>query len=102
VRGKGIRRRLPRKNMRNRYRTDKQKKVRSDLGHSNMVAGGRAHSMAVSPDGKYSLQITGRPAADTILACMTRKGYSGARLDNPMDHGAREMIRSGGEGQPLQ
>jgi hypothetical protein len=42
--------------------------------------------MTVSPDGKYSFHITGRPAADAILACMTSKGYSGERLDNPTDH----------------
>jgi hypothetical protein len=82
--------------------TDKQKKVRNDLEQCNTVAGGRAHSMSVSPDGKYSFHITGTPTADAILGCMTSKGYSGERMDNPMDHGAREMIRSGGKGQPLQ
>jgi hypothetical protein len=79
--------------------TEKQGKVRSDLGQCNTAAGDKAHSIAVSPEGKYSFQVTGTPYADRILACMASKGYSGVRLDNAMDHGAKEMIRSGGEGQ---
>jgi hypothetical protein len=79
--------------------TEKQGKVRSDLGQCNTAAGGKAHSIAVSPEGKYSFQVTGTPNADTILACMANKGYSGVRVDNAMDHGGKDMIRSGGEGQ---
>lgn len=82
--------------------TDKQRKARNDLEQCNTAAGGNAHGMIVSAEGKYTFQVTGRPAADTILACMTSKGYSGLRMDNTIDHGAREMIRSGGEGQPLK
>jgi hypothetical protein len=29
-------------------------------------------------------QLTGISNADTILACMSSKGYSGVRLDNPL------------------
>jgi uncharacterized lipoprotein YehR (DUF1307 family) len=79
-----------------------QKKVRTDLEQCDIAAGKKAHGVAVTPDGKYSFQVTGIPAADAILACMTSKGYSGVRMDNPMDHGGREMIRSGGEGQALR
>jgi hypothetical protein len=82
--------------------TDKQKKVRSDLEQCNTVAGGKVQSMTVSPDGKYSFQVVGRPTANTVLECMTSKGYSGSRTDNPIDHGTAEMIRSGGHGQPLK
>ena len=78
--------------------TDKQKKVRSDLEQCNTAAGGRAHSMTVSRDGKYSFQIAGRPAADAIVGCMTSKGYSGERTDMEPE-GPRDTIRSGGKGQ---
>jgi hypothetical protein len=78
--------------------TDKQKKVRSDLDQCNTAAGGRAHSMTVSPDGKYSFQIAGRPGADAIVGCMIGKGYSGQRTDLEPE-GSRDTIRSGGRGQ---
>jgi hypothetical protein len=82
--------------------TEKQSKVRRDLDQCNAAAAGKAHSIAVTPEGKYSFQVTGISNADTILACMSGKGYSAVRLDNPMDHGGKEMIRSGGEGQELR
>jgi hypothetical protein len=81
--------------------TEKQGKARSDLEQCNSVAGGRAHSMTVSPDGKYSFQIAGRPAADAIVACMTSKGYAGESMTLEPE-GPRDTIRSGGRGQPRQ
>jgi hypothetical protein len=82
--------------------TEMQKKVRADVEQCNTAAGGRAHSIAVTPEGKYSFQIIGAPSAETIIVCMRSKGYSGVRLDNPADHGGKDMIRSGGEGQALR
>jgi hypothetical protein len=82
--------------------TELQKKVRTDVEQCNTAAGGRAQSIAVTPEGKYSFQIIGAPSAETILVCMRSKGYSGVRLDNPIDHGGKDMIRSGGEGQALR
>ena len=78
--------------------TARQGKVRSDLEQCNAAGGGRAHSITATPEGKYSFQVTGKGNANTILACMTGKGYSGQRVDNTQDHGAADMIRSGGEG----
>jgi hypothetical protein len=78
--------------------TPKQAKVRSDLEECNTAAGGRAHSITATPEGKYSFQVIGKGNVNTILTCMTGKGYSGQRVDNTQDHGAAEMIRSGGEG----
>jgi hypothetical protein len=80
--------------------TEMQKKVRADVEQCNTAAGGRAHSIAVTPEGKYSFQIIGTSSAETIIVCMRSKGYSGVRLDNPADHGGN--IRSGGEGQALR
>jgi hypothetical protein len=82
--------------------TEMQKKVRTDVQQCNTAAGGRAQSIVVTPEGKYSFQIIGAPSAETILVCMRSKGYSGVRLDNPADHGGKDMIRSGGEGQALR
>ena len=82
--------------------TEKQAKVRSDLGQCNTAAGGKAHSIAITPEGKYSFQVIGTPNADMILTCMAGKGYSGVRVDNMVDHGGKDLIRSGGEGQALR
>jgi hypothetical protein len=82
--------------------TEMHKKVRTDVEQCNTAAGGRAQSIVVTPEGKYSFQIIGAPSAETILVCMRSKGYSGVRLDNPADHGGADMIRSGGEGQALR
>jgi hypothetical protein len=73
--------------------------VRVDLEQCNGAVGGRAYSIAVTPDGKYSFEVVGLTSADTILACMAGKGYSGTRVDNAMDHGGRDVRRSGGEGR---
>jgi hypothetical protein len=80
--------------------TDRQRKVRGDLEQCNSSTGNRAETMTVNPEGKYSFQVTGVNQANTILQCMTGKGYAGRRLDNPLDHGAADMRRSGGEGEP--
>ena len=82
--------------------TETQRKVRGDVEQCNTAAGGRAHSITATPEGKYSFQIVGQPSAEAILVCMRSKGYSGIRLDNTMDHGGKDMIRSGGEGQALR
>jgi hypothetical protein len=76
--------------------------VRSDVEQCNTAAGGKAHSITTTLEGKYSFQIIGAPSAETILVCMRSKGYSGVRLDNSTDHGGKDMIRSGGEGQALR
>jgi hypothetical protein len=82
--------------------TETQKKVRADVEQCNAAAGGRAQSITATPDGKYSFQIIGAPSAEAILVCMRNKGYSGVRRDNTTDHGGKDMIRSGGEGQALR
>jgi hypothetical protein len=82
--------------------TETQKKVRADLEQCNTAEGGRALSIDATPEGKYSFQIIGAPTAERILVCMRGKGYSGVRLDNTTDHGGKDMIRSGGEGQALR
>ena len=79
--------------------TEKQKKARSDLEQCNVAAGNKAHGLAVSPEGHYSFQVQGRSNANAILACMTGKGYSGARKDNLTDDGPPDVRRSGGEGE---
>ena len=79
--------------------TPRQSKVRGDLEQCNTAGGNKAHSLVVSPDGKYEFQTTGINVAQAVLDCMTSKGYSAQRVDNPMDHGGRDMIRSGGKGQ---
>jgi hypothetical protein len=82
--------------------TETQKKVRADVEQCNTAAGGRALSITATPEGKYSFQIIGAPSAEAILVCMRNKGYSGVCLDNTTDHGGKDMIRSGGEGQALR
>jgi hypothetical protein len=77
--------------------TEKQKTVRSDL--EQCAAGPKAHSLTVGPEGNYSFKVQGTPNADTVLACMASKGYSGVRVDDSLDHGPQAVIRSGGEGQ---
>ena len=79
--------------------TEIQRKARGDLEQCN--TGGRAYDIAVTPEGKYSFQITGLPAANAIVACMASKGYSGnAEALEP--EGSAATKRSGGSGQPLR
>ena len=79
--------------------TARQSKVRSDVDECNRAGGGKAHSLVVGPDGQYEFQTVGVDNAQAVLDCMTSKGYSGQRVDNTIDHGGRDMIRSGGKGQ---
>ena len=76
--------------------TEKQRKVRSDL--EQCAAGPKAHSLTVSPEGGYSFKVQGTRNADTVLACMASKGYSGVRVDDSRDDGPGPVRRSGGEG----
>ena len=80
--------------------TEKQKTVRSDL--EQCAALSKAHSLTVSPDGRYSFKVQGTKNADTVFACMVSKGYSGVRVDDSRDDGPGPVRRSGGEGDPLR
>ena len=80
--------------------TPRQAKTRSDLEQCNAAGGGHAHTLTVSPEGKYSFQTTGTKIAQTVLDCMTSKGYSGQRTDG-FGYFPSELVRpSGGKGQP--
>jgi hypothetical protein len=79
--------------------TPKQAKVRTDIEQCNSASGDKAYQVAVTPEGKYSFQVIGTENAETILKCMTSKGYSGTRIDfDTVAYTYRR--RSGGEGEP--
>jgi hypothetical protein len=79
--------------------TEKQRKVRTDLEQCNAAAGDKAEFVSVTPEGKYSFQVTGLNNVDTILTCMASKGYSGKRRvyhASPYD----QVRRYAAEGEP--
>jgi hypothetical protein len=84
--------------------TEIQRKVRTDLELCNAAADGKAHLTAVTPEGKDSFQVQGKSNAETILACMASKGYSGQLriFDTGYVDRAAGRGRFGGEGKPSQ
>jgi S-formylglutathione hydrolase FrmB len=80
--------------------TPRQAKTRSDLEQCNAAGGGHAYTLTVSPEGKYSYQTTGTKIAQTILDCMTSKGYSVQRTDNLNYYPGEHLRPSGGKGEP--
>ena len=83
--------------------TETQRKVRTDLERCNAASGNKGYGDAVTPEGKYSFVANGQDNAETILACMARKGYSRRLVIlTPAGYVDRASGRGrfGGEGEP--